>query len=116
MRAPDLDALPAGMQVTPVPARAGDLIIWNNLLAHGNGHNVSQRPRLAQYIALRPMPQGEGAQIQRQARLDRHATRVCPKISREPGAGDSRHWEEQHGQPVALTPLGRKLLGLELWD
>jgi hypothetical protein len=45
---PDL----AGFEIEPIPARAGDLIIWNRLLAHGNGHNVSDKPRLAQYIAM----------------------------------------------------------------
>ena len=35
-----------------VEADAGDLIIWNRLLPHGNGRNTSHTPRLAQVCAF----------------------------------------------------------------
>ena len=38
----------------PIPGTAGDLLIWHRALAHGSGHNTSDRPRLAQYISMRP--------------------------------------------------------------
>jgi hypothetical protein len=38
----------------PIAARAGDLVIWNNLLPHGSSPNRATRPRVAQYITLAP--------------------------------------------------------------
>ena len=116
-RAPDLNALPAGMKVTPIAARAGDLIIWNNVLAHGNGHNTSTRPRLAQYIGMNPTPPpGEGREKSRAWRLDIYQNRKCglPK-SADPNAGDPRN-KEQETLPAELSQLGRKLLGVDDWD
>ncbi len=106
--APDL----TGFGITPIPARAGDLIIWDALFPHGNGHNVSDRPRLAQYISMFPArPDDEEA---RQDRILRWRDRLPPAASWAPG--DPRHWEQEHGQTAGLTPLGRKLLGLDLWE
>jgi len=105
--APDL----TGFGITPIPARAGDLIIWNALLPHGNGHNVSDRPRFAQYISMFPArPDDSGL---RQDRIMRWRDRLPPAASWAPG--DPRHWEREHSSTAELTPLGRKLLGLDLW-
>ena len=49
-RQPDL----AGLEVKSIAGKAGDLLIWHRLLAHGNGHNRSDKPRMAQYIAMLP--------------------------------------------------------------
>jgi len=110
-RSPDLTRLPPGFAVTPIPMRAGDLLIWNRLLAHGNGRNTGTRPRLAQYITMYPAVDDEA---QRQERID------CWRESRAPG-----HWEqdipekyrgrERARAPADLTELGRKLLGVVLW-
>ncbi len=51
---PKLDTLPAGKSVTPIPAKQGDLVIWDRTLAHGNGHNKGQLPRFAQYLTMYP--------------------------------------------------------------
>ncbi|GIT28684.1 MAG: hypothetical protein Ct9H300mP1_07300 [Planctomycetaceae bacterium] len=32
-----------------------------------------------------------------------------------PFPGDPRDWEQQHGTTAALSPLGRRLLGLDSW-
>ena len=45
-----------GLTVESIAGQAGDLLIWHRLLAHGNGHNRSDRPRLAQYITMSPAP------------------------------------------------------------
>ena len=105
--APDL----TGFQVTRIPARAGDLIIWNALFPHGNGHNVSARPRLAQYISMFPARVTDEAM--RQDRIMRWRDRLPPDASWAPG--DPRRWEQEHGETATLTPLGRKLLGADLW-
>lgn len=112
--APDL----TGFSITPIPARAGDLIIWNALFPHGNGHNVSDRPRLAQYISMFATPSSEEWTVEwgqrRQDRIHRWQDRLPPDASWAPG--DPRRWEQEHGQTAELTPLGRKLLGLDLWE
>ena len=106
--APDL----TGFTATPIPARAGDLIIWHNLFPHGNGHNVSDRPRLAQYISMFPARAEDEAA--RQDRVMRWRDRLGPAASWAPG--DPRGWEREHEQGANLTPLGRKLLGLDRWE
>lgn len=111
-RFPDLAHLPAGMQVTPNPTHAGDLVIWDSRLAHGNGHNRSDRPRLAQYVGLFPAEEDNNAA--RQERIALWEQRLPPVGDAWPG--DPRGWMQTHAQPAALNPLGRKLLGLDLWD
>ncbi|HZO94300.1 MAG TPA: phytanoyl-CoA dioxygenase family protein [Candidatus Baltobacteraceae bacterium] len=46
----DLDALGRA----PVSANAGDLVIWHHALPHGSSPNRAARPRIVQYITLRP--------------------------------------------------------------
>jgi ectoine hydroxylase-related dioxygenase (phytanoyl-CoA dioxygenase family) len=38
----------------PIAATGGSLIIWHHALPHGSSPNRSTRPRLAQYITMRP--------------------------------------------------------------
>ena len=105
---PDLD----GLEVVPVPLKAGDLLIWNSLLPHGVSPNRSTRPRIAQYISMSPA-QEENEQA-RQWRIRSWLHRLAPEGEAFPG--DPRQWEQGHGDTAALTPLGRKLLGLDSWD
>jgi hypothetical protein len=107
-RRPPLD----GKTVTPIPGKAGDLLIWNRLLPHGNGHNVSKRPRLAQYISM--FPARETNEEYRQERIRQWREHCPPRNKTFPG--DPRGWEEQHETAAELTPLGRKLLGLDPWE
>jgi ectoine hydroxylase-related dioxygenase (phytanoyl-CoA dioxygenase family) len=105
-RRPDL----TGYSITRVPLKAGDLVVWATLLPHGNGHNVSDRPRLAQYITMNPAEENE--ELLR-TRID------CWRNNRPMPArsfpGDSRGIEAR--KPSAeLTPLGRMLLGLDSWE
>ena len=111
---PDL----TGFQIEPIPGKAGDLLIWNRLLAHGNGHNVSKRPRFAQYISMfEADPRtsaADGWGGDREERIRQWRERMPPNARWAPG--DPRQWEHTHCPPAELTPLGRKLLGLDLWD
>jgi hypothetical protein len=107
-RIPDL----TGYEITRVATRAGDLVVWSTLLPHGNGHNVSNRPRLAQYILMHVADEAD--EETRSVRINCWRNRLPP-----PGApfpGDPRKIEEQRGEPAQLTALGRKLLGLDSWD
>lgn len=106
-----------GEKIVPIPGNAGDLIIWSTLLAHGNGQNVGNRPRLAQYINLSAAPHGELTPAQEAKRLQRVSCWRNRTPPNEPWAhGDPREWEQKNGTTAVLTPLGRKLLGEDLWD
>lgn len=104
-RQPDL----TGLTVKSIEGKAGDLVIWHRLLAHGNGHNVSDKPRLAQYITMSPAKTDD--ETLRQARIQSWQT--CRPMPNWPG--DYRNWEHQNQQPAKLTTLGRKLLGIDTW-
>lgn len=106
-RVPDL----TGYSITKVAMQAGDVVIWHVLMPHGNGHNVSDRPRLAQYITM--FPAQEDNEELRQTRVACWRERRPPPG--KPFPGDPRRIEEEHGKTAELTPLGRKLLGLDRW-
>ena len=59
-------------------------------------------------------PAQEQNEAARQWRIDAWLHRKAPEGN--PFPGDPRNWEREHGTTSALTPLGRKLLGLDLWD
>lgn len=105
---PDL----TGLEVQPIETKAGDLLIWHSLLPHGTRRNESNRPRLAQYITMSPA--AEDDEEARQARIAMWRDRKPPTGFAFPG--DPRRLEEQHGTTAELTPLGRKLLGLDRWE
>ena len=42
------------LTMKPIAARRGDMIIWHHLLPHGSSPNRAQRPRVVQYMSLRP--------------------------------------------------------------
>lgn len=106
---PDL----TGYEVEAIPGNAGDLVIWDVLLPHGNGHNYAETPRYAQYI-LMSKARPENNEV-RNARIEQYLKRENPSASAFPG--DPRKWEQtQFDGPPVLTPLGRKLLGLDLWE
>jgi hypothetical protein len=43
-----------GFVPVPIAGRAGDLVIWHHALPHGASPNRSARPRVVQYMTLRP--------------------------------------------------------------
>ena len=61
---PWLKSVPAGVNpndharrtltMQPIDARRGDMVIWHHLLPHGSSPNRAQRPRVVQYMSLRP--------------------------------------------------------------
>ena len=109
-RAPDI----GGEPVVKVPLAAGDLAIWQTTLLHGNGRNSARRPRLAQYVTMNPPPRaGQPREAVRQERISCWST--CRPPAGDAFPGDPRRIEEEHGQPASLSPLGRRLLGLDEW-
>jgi hypothetical protein len=111
----DMEAM--GLTATPIVGKAGDLVIWDTRLPHGNGHNTSDRPRLAQYISMHRAPQpplSEEQEARRQERIRQWREHAAPRNRTFPG--DERWEEERNGATAELTPLGRKLLGLDFWE
>lgn len=107
-RVPDL----TGYETEAIPGKAGDLVIWDVLLPHGNGHNRSNLPRYAQYINMYPADCNNTEDRERRVNLWR--SRKGPSGAAFPG--DPRNWEQtQFNTSPDLTPLGQKLLGMVPW-
>lgn len=97
---------------TYIALNAGDMVIWTSLLAHGNGENMTDRPRLAQYISMGPARKSDD---------DFRSQRIAawrenrPIAHRRAFPGDPRGIEQARSEPATLTSLGRRLLGLDEW-
>ncbi len=91
----------------PVAGKAGDLVIWHSALPHGSSPNGSDRPRIVQYITMSPAP--KDSEEARQKRITGWRERLT-------GLGKEEQEKEHfHGETAELTPLGRRLLGLDSW-
>ena len=106
-RVPNLSTLPDSAKVVPIPAKAGSLILWTTLLLHGNGYNVSSKPRFSQYVSM--FPEGRYGEEKRQDRINSWKEQR-PTVETY-YSGDPREWEKHHAPIAELTELGRKLLG-----
>lgn len=102
-----------GLTITNIDMEAGDLLLFNALLAHGVRPNHSKnRVRMAQYISMYPAEWDNEAE-----RLER--IRLWHELDhprRDAFPGDPRDWEKRHATPAKLTPLGERLLGLSSWN
>ncbi|MCH2118528.1 MAG: phytanoyl-CoA dioxygenase family protein [Pirellulales bacterium] len=95
-------------QAVFVEGQAGDLIVWHSELPHGSSENTSNRPRIAQYISMSPAR--DDLDELRQERIQAWQERLT-------GLGQNQPGQEHHqGKTARLTPLGRKLLGLDRWE
>eukprot|EP00662_Eupelagonemidae_sp_cell21_P036538 gene36538-64210_t len=90
---PDKSSLRSFVQRFPL--RAGDMIVWDSRTAHANFPNSCGRFRLVQFVAMMPAD----------ARLLPRGGYWGPTLVTEADAA-----------AVELTPLGRRLLGLDPWD
>jgi hypothetical protein len=100
-----------GFHLEKVKLEAGDLLIFNSLEPHGIRANTSKdKVRLAQYISM--MPAQEDNEELREWRINSWKSREAMKGFAFPGDP----LEREKKNPVAeLSPLGKKLLGLEKW-
>lgn len=102
-----------GFEIVNVTTNAGDLLIFNSLLAHGIRPNRSaDRVRMAQYIAMTPADEDNEELLEWRIRSWRD--REPPKGFAFPG--DPRNWEQTRYGRAELTLLGEKLLGLRRWN
>eukprot|EP01119_Soliformovum_irregulare_P011734 TRINITY_DN2969_c0_g2_i2.p2 TRINITY_DN2969_c0_g2~~TRINITY_DN2969_c0_g2_i2.p2 ORF type:complete len:154 (+),score=39.69 TRINITY_DN2969_c0_g2_i2:607-1068(+) len=103
-----------------IPAKAGDLIIWRRELAHGNGANLSIRPRVAQYINMFParpsidhvLPSQESLHPET---LDQRIRGFLERTAPHHKPGDPSNQEKGVGHPI-MSPLGMRLLGAIAWE
>jgi Phytanoyl-CoA dioxygenase (PhyH) len=71
----------AEFEVYPVPMKAGDLLLFNSLLAHGIRPNTSEnKVRMAQYISMTPADPRNAAL--REHRIDSWRERRLPRAMR----------------------------------
>jgi hypothetical protein len=102
----------SGFEIVKVKMEAGDLLIFNSLQPHGIRPNLSgNKVRIAQYISM--MPAQEDNEALRQWRIESWKERRAPEGYAFPG--DPRGWEKTKYGTAQLSPLGRKLLGLDKW-
>ncbi len=102
----------SGLEIVKVKMNAGDLLIFNSTQPHGIRPNTSgNKVRLAQYISM--MPAQEDNEELRQWRINSWKERRAPEGYAFPG--DPRGWEKTKYQTAVLSPLGKKLLGLDKW-
>ena len=108
---PDINGLEN--KIEKVAMDAGDLLIFNSLLAHGIRPNLSEnKVRIAQYISM--MPAEEDNEVLKQWRINSWKNRVAPEGYAFPG--DPRNWEQTKYKTAQLSSLGEKLLGLTKWS
>ncbi|MDX3638434.1 phytanoyl-CoA dioxygenase family protein [Streptomyces sp. MB09-02B] len=92
---------------------AGDLLIWNGLLAHGVAPNTSKNGvRSVQYLSM--MPALECHQSLRRSRINSWRNLSTPDWN-VTLLGDVRRPEADRYDRATLTDLGEKLLGLRSW-
>ncbi len=102
----------SGFEIEKGKMEAGDLLIFNSLLPHGIRPNRSgDKVRIAQYISM--MPAQEDNEELRQWRIRSWNERNPPEGYAFPG--DPREWEKTKYGVAELSPLGKKLLGLDKW-
>ncbi len=101
-----------GFDLVKVKMNAGDLLIFHSMQPHGIRPNLSgNKVRLAQYISM--MPAKEDNESLRQWRISSWRDRLAPEGYAFPG--DPRGWEKTKYKAAVLSPLGKKLLGLDKW-
>jgi hypothetical protein len=94
--------------------KAGDLLIWNGLLAHGVAPNTSENGvRAVQYLSM--MPALESHQELRRSRVNSWRHLSTPEWNKTL-VGDATRHESLRYDTATLTDLGAKLLGLESWS
>ncbi|MED4599462.1 phytanoyl-CoA dioxygenase family protein [Paenibacillus validus] len=100
-----------GFTPTKITAKAGDLLIFNSMLAHGIRPNHSTKPRIAQYVSM--FPAQEQNEALRKSRILSWSDRIPPSGMAFPG--DPRNWEQVKYERAVLSELGEKLLGSKSW-
>ena len=92
-----------------VGGKAGSLLIWSRLLPHSSARNDGTRPRWVQYVTMSP---ATGEAERRKLAADFRAKRAPAWALRQKVPGQQ---DPEPGPVAALSPLGRRLAGLDPW-
>ncbi|PAU39042.1 hypothetical protein CKF94_06545 [Vibrio coralliilyticus] len=101
--------------ITKIDAPAGSLVIFDSRLPHGNVCTYHLNPRLVQFIAMYKADSEEHVPaVLYQSREERVN---CYQNARPPAwlRGWRGQLDPEPFTPLELSPLGRKLVGLESW-
>ncbi|WP_149546880.1 phytanoyl-CoA dioxygenase family protein [Streptomyces marokkonensis] len=115
---PGRDPIRPGADRTEFPVvrprlEAGDLLIFNGMLAHGVAPNTSaDGVRAVQYLSM--MPALEEHEMLRRSRVESWRTLSTPDWNATLLGDAERHESLRYG-PAELNGLGRTLLGLDAW-
>ncbi len=104
VRRPDV----APGDIERVGGPAGSLLVWHRLMPHTSARNDTPRPRFVQYVTMSPT----GGESAREGRLRDFRERRPPEWATRQYRGSS---PPQSAEPIDLSPLGRKLVGLDDW-
>lgn len=88
---------------------AGSLLLFNRFMPHSSLGNESDKHRFVQYVSMEPV----GDEKIRQQRIKNWQEKLPPEWAIRQKIKEQDIPES--GQAAALTPLGRKLVGLDLW-
>lgn len=99
----------SGYPILQIGAPAGSLVLWDRRMPHSSGANHCDRPRWVQYVAMNTA--GDEAA--------RGALRTLYEQKRPPGWALRQavpgQQDPEPGAPARLSPLGRKLAGVDPW-
>ncbi|KOV23181.1 phytanoyl-CoA dioxygenase family protein [Streptomyces heliomycini] len=103
-----------GFPVVRPSLSAGDLLIFNGMLAHGVAPNTSaDGVRAVQYLSMMPALEEHGEL--RRSRVESWRTLSTPEWNATL-LGDAVTHESLRYSPAELNGLGRRLLGLDSWQ
>jgi ectoine hydroxylase-related dioxygenase (phytanoyl-CoA dioxygenase family) len=81
-----------------VTCRAGSMVLWDQQTAHGSQPNDSENIRYAQFFKIFP-----ASYVLTEERRKKRSSRIAQLV-------------EQKGFQESLTPLGKRMFGIEPWE
>jgi ectoine hydroxylase-related dioxygenase (phytanoyl-CoA dioxygenase family) len=99
-------------ELTAIPGKAGDFLVWHRLTPHANGRNESDKPRMAQYITMYAAK--ENNEVLRQERIAswRYNAPIRSTRSQEFDSdalvARTQDWDTENENRHELTALGKK--------
>lgn len=99
---------PKSWKIEKIPVKAGDFIIWDSLLPHGNSGNMGDECRFAQYITMSDKIDDD---VLRKERINCWLEDRPPSGYSFPGNPNIK----KQTQPAKLSLLGKRLLGVSQW-
>jgi ectoine hydroxylase-related dioxygenase (phytanoyl-CoA dioxygenase family) len=99
----------SGFEIVEIGAPAGSLVLWDRRMPHSSSANRRDRPRWVQYVAMNPV----GDESARAALHALYAEKRPPGWAVRQAVPGQQNPEP--GPPASLTPLGRRLAGVDPW-